>query len=364
MQLFSTINAKGKPLSKASLLKTELCKHAAKLEGQAASVAVAKQWAKRCEICNSVFEKRTKAQSSRLDPIEFAFYLYAQNFQANLKWQHFDHPYWKNHSKLLLDPKTIDDIDALLKFFLALTGDKKGGDMSSRAVRAFYILSKLSKTVHFQMATAFFLRNRDVKGRIDVPELEAFLERLIAVIVGHYVNFASAHFTVLGTIVSECEDFIFNADSGHCNKFSRSAIEENLNNFCDLKNMTRLRKPLLFWWTFQNPNQPLPKTWWATFEFEHILAKAIASRRSLAKENSFDLLGNLALLEKNINSKAGALPFSEKIKVYKAAPTFNQEILALAETHSDFTESDILKRNQQILTAVLDMLKAHNLLTD
>ncbi|MDD4494585.1 MAG: hypothetical protein PHV32_09620, partial [Eubacteriales bacterium] len=84
-----------------------------------------------------------------------------------------------------------------------------------------------------------------------------------------------------------------------------------------------------------------------------------------------DLLGNKALLEKKINIRASDYRFSDKIKYYqgyinsrnqKKDGTIIQELLQLSSSSTDFSETDIIQRNQLILSSFIGYLKDANLL--
>lgn len=83
-------------------------------------------------------------------------------------------------------------------------------------------------------------------------------------------------------------------------------------------------------------------------------------------------LGNLALLEHGKNVNAASYRFTDKRKVYigfekkgKFQPgTINHELWQLAQTKSDFTETDIVKRNEQMIEEVLAFIDKHNFLGD
>jgi len=79
------------------------------------------------------------------------------------------------------------------------------------------------------------------------------------------------------------------------------------------------------------------------------------------------------LLEENVNKNASDNPFADKKKCYLGwqppgkgkkyqQGTFNLELRDLAETHDDFTEADILRRNEEIFDAFIDYLRGNDLL--
>ena len=108
---------------------------------------------------------------------------------------------------------------------------------------------------------------------------------------------------------------------------------------------------------------------------EHIYARNRHENfELLSNPNALECLGNKALLEERINIGAADYRFADKKKYYLGWQppgkgkkyqngTFNQELLRLAETHNDFTEADILARNEEIFNAFIAYLREQNLLT-
>ena len=133
-----------------------------------------------------------------------------------------------------------------------------------------------------------------------------------------------------------------------------------------------LTRAMLAWWTFQNPAQDLPPIN-AKLEIEHIYARNRCNFEPLGNPDALEFLGNKSLLEKRINIGAADYRFADKKKYYlgwqpsgkgkKYQPaTFNLELRGLAETHDDFTEEDILARNEKIFDAFIEYLREQDLL--
>lgn len=134
-------------------------------------------------------------------------------------------------------------------------------------------------------------------------------------------------------------------------------------NFSNSKLITRA---MLAWWTFQNPAQDLPQLD-VELQIEHILPKKRQEfHHVLTNPDALEFLGNKSLLEKNINIRAADYRLVDKKIFYfgtdKKAGTFNLELRELAETHDDFTEEDINRRNEEIFDAFIKYLRGNNLL--
>ena len=77
------------------------------------------------------------------------------------------------------------------------------------------------------------------------------------------------------------------------------------------------------------------------------------------------------LLEKKINIRATDYRFADKIKFYKGYQTSKgqqkegskiEELLKISDSKTDFLESDITDRDEQIKNAFINYLKENNLL--
>ena len=153
-------------------------------------------------------------------------------------------------------------------------------------------------------------------------------------------------------------------------KFDRQHVINVWNNY-NFSNIRAITKSVLSWWAMQDSNQKRPSLE-RKFEIEHIFARnRQQNEHSLKKVKNLDALGNKALLEKKINIRASDYRFEDKKKYYtgfvnsrgqQKDGTINNELLTLSQTASDFTETDIEQRSQNIQNAFLDYLQKNNLL--
>ena len=117
------------------------------------------------------------------------------------------------------------------------------------------------------------------------------------------------------------------------------------------------------WWAFQNPEQELISLE-TVLEIEHIYARnRQAKEHSLANPRNIELLGNKSLLEKRINIRASDYRFCDKQKYYigfensrkqMKEGTKIKELIDIASSHTDFTETDIVQRNTKIIAGFID----------
>ncbi|MBO7363804.1 MAG: DUF1524 domain-containing protein, partial [Lachnospiraceae bacterium] len=153
------------------------------------------------------------------------------------------------------------------------------------------------------------------------------------------------------------------------NKFDLVTVKNVMNNF-GYYNARPITKAMLTWWAFTMPEQPLYSSE-TPLEIEHIYAKNRNEKEnSLTDPRNVELLGNKALLEKKINIRASDYRFSDKVSFYrgfinkrgqKKEGTKVVELLKLADTQTDFTESDIKERNTLIIDTFLEYVRTNGL---
>jgi len=109
----------------------------------------------------------------------------------------------------------------------------------------------------------------------------------------------------------------------------------------------------------------------SNFDIEHIYPKARQLKeKTLKDDRSIELLGNKSLLEKRINIRASDYRFADKKKYYTGfstakgdkKPTDVVELVQLANSLTDFTEGDIMERNNRILNRFIEYLSSNGLL--
>lgn len=143
-------------------------------------------------------------------------------------------------------------------------------------------------------------------------------------------------------------------------------LRERINQ-TNFSNQRAITGAMLAWWTFQNPAQELPPLG-VELQIEHILPRKRQELHHVLKNpDALEFLGNKSLLEKGINIRAADYRLVDKKIFYlgdgkSKLGTFNFELRGLAETHDDFTEDDILDRNEKIFNAFIKYLRGNDLL--
>lgn len=230
-----------------------------------------------------------------------------------------------------------------------------------------------SKTLLFQLkhsyATLYFMQNKDDKGMLEDEAFYIFLSKITAfiwtfAITNPGVNalrrpvYAEMVNIVNGISVTFPDDV-----------FDLKTVRNIFDNF-SFYNGRPITKAMLAWWAFQDDQQKLLPIE-TVLEIEHIYARNRQDKeRPLSDVRSLELLGNKSLLEKRINIRASDYRFADKAKYYLGfingrgqvkEGTRIYELSAMAKTRSDYTEGDILQRNDNIFSAFLEFVRDNGL---
>ena len=153
-------------------------------------------------------------------------------------------------------------------------------------------------------------------------------------------------------------------------KFEKELLRNSIENY-GFWNQRPVTKSMLAWWAFQNQEQSLISLD-NIYEIEHIYARNRQDKeKPLTNVKNIDVLGNKAILEKRINIRASDYRFEDKKKYYegytnlrnqKKEGTLNCELIKLAESKEDFTEKDIINRNNEIINNFINYLEENNLI--
>jgi hypothetical protein len=214
------------------------------------------------------------------------------------------------------------------------------------------------------------MQNKDEEDKLDEDVLYAFLDKITAFIFAYAflhpgVNAlrTPAYPEMIGIVNGEPVSF-------KDYKFKENELRNVLMNY-EFTNGRPITKSMLAWWAFQDDLQPLWKLD-TRIEIEHIFArKRQEVEKSLVDKHNLESLGNKALLEKGINIRAADYRFADKKKYYegyvnnkgrKKEGTNNKELLDLGRNVSDFTETDIINRKKNIISAFIQFVKDNDLI--
>ena len=151
-------------------------------------------------------------------------------------------------------------------------------------------------------------------------------------------------------------------------KFDRANLVSIIHNF-QFHNQRQITRSMITWWAFERDEQQLlPLD--TRLEIEHIYARNRAKNEPLSDASIIELLGNKSLLEQRINIRAADYRFADKVKYYKGFDTARGEkpgtaifdLRELGTKMTNFSEADIVKRNDKIIEGFCAYLERNNLL--
>lgn len=371
LNIFTTLNDRGMPLSDADIFRAQFYKLFAQNNAQSKDDFV-RRWDVLQKLCNKHFHPR---RGTKFDDL-FRRYMYyaktqravARNTNISDTFSDMRSFYAENNYELLRDEKTFEDLETLAKFWddVANRSDR----FSPQVLKKLYVLSYSPYSVWSYVVSLYFMSNRNLNGK----NFCAFLDKATAMILMNAILDLGKQnirrpFVLEFKKIFRGEPLEFNMQFKPHEKILRRRLEET--KFSSGKSV--LTRAMLVWWTFQNPAQDLPPLN-SKLEIEHIYAKNRHENfQPLQNPDALEFLGNKSLLEKRINIGASDYRFADKKKFYlgwqppgkgkKYQPaTFNLELRNLAETHDDFTEEDIIARNEKIFDAFIEYLRVNNLL--
>lgn len=363
---FESLNTKNTPLLPVDIFKAELYKDAYVKGGELEALEFEKRWRLLEKRCKQLLNINNQKKSL----IELAFSTYLYKDSSSYKQSGLRKAYSADNYALLKDSKTNTEISAMLDFVQDLR-DLNRERFSEKALRLAHILLRTKSAPCLYALTCYFYQKHDTEFNIDNDAFENFLEKVIAYFIGTTCNgVVSGSLANYGR--SAINRFVNNPwNTSDNEKFSRLTIENYFNSFQVLKEQNFPAPFLLTWWLYQDTTQPL-LPFDTELTIEHIFPKKRAESESLLDIDRIQSLGNIALLEKNVNIRASDYRFADKKKYYRGFTddkgvlkkgTVNQELLRLADELDDFNEKSIVDRNERILSAILTLLDKYHFLS-
>ena len=363
LRIFTTLNDRGMPLSDADIFKAQFYKFFSR-DGKQAKELFIKRWKELEALCNKNFHPR---KGTSVDDLFRRYMYYAKTRRAVERNERISDTfsdqrdfYAENNYELLHDKDVYEDLETLAQFWDDVA-NRNEERFSLQVLKRLYVLSYSPYSLWSYVVSLYFMSWRE----LDEEDFCQFLDKMTALILMNAL-LDSGKQNIRRLFVLEFKN-IYNGDSVKFEQYRQkeSLVRSRLGEmkFSNTKPITRT---MLAWWTFQNPAQELPPLD-TKLQLEHIYAKSRhADFKQLKNPDALELLGNKALLEEKINKKVSNNPFADKKILYRGddnkAGTFNLELRALAETYDDFTEDDIIARNEKIFDAFIKYLREQNLL--
>ena len=365
LRIFSTLNNRGKPLSDADIFKAQFYKFYSDKKEKETFI---EKWKNLEVLCNSIFPS---TNGSPLDEIFTRYMYYERAKQRNKQTttEALRKFYEQDGYALLKKDETFENLIDLANFWndVAIQNEEK---FDEKVLKRLYVLNYAPNGMWTYFVSVYYMANRDSEGFLDQEEFYQFLNKITAFIWAYAVTNPGVN-ALRGPVYTEMiniidglpvnfEEYLFEADQ----------VNKQFNTYV-FANQRPITRAMLTWWEFQDPEQPLLELG-NKMEIEHIFAKKRQEiERSLSNEKNLESLGNKALLEKKINIRAADYKFNDKKRYYLGFTnnrnqykegTKNKELIDLANTSEDFTESDIVQRNAKIISNFIGFLKSNELL--
>ena len=365
LRIFSTLNDRGKPLSDADIFKAQFYKYYSN-KGQKKEFI--QKWKELEEITERVFHPQNGTPMDEL----FTRYMYFARAKKGITTSTTEALrkfYEKDAYSLLKNDTTFNDLITLAYFWEDISNQDKDR-FSENILRKLFVLNFAPNGMWTYFLSVYFMQNKDENGMLDDAKLNEFLSKSIGFIWTYAVTNPGVN-ALRSPIYKEMVNIVNNEEvtfDGY--KFEEERVRSFFDNY-SFTNQRPITKAMLTWWAFTDENQPLLSLE-TVFEIEHIYAKSRQDKeKSLANTSNLESLGNKALLEKRINIRASDYRFVDKIKYYQGfTNSQNQvkdgtkiyELTNLASNATDFTETDIVDRNKNMMNTFIEYLYSNNLM--
>lgn len=366
LRIFSTLNDRGLPLSDADIFKAQFYKYYSDKNQKDTFI---EQWKELEEITTSIFKPLNGTPMDEL----FTRYMYFLRAKQGIKsstTEALRKFYEKNNYSILKQDETLSNLKILADFWNNVY-TQNPDNFSPNILRKLFILNYAPNGMWTYFLSVYFLHNKNGNNQLDEKPLEDFLDKTIAFIWAY--AFTNPGVNALRTpIYAEMINIVNNKSvTFDEHKFDENTLRTTINNF-EFNNLRPITRSMLTWWAFKDENQKIIPKININFDIEHIFSKKRQeNENTLSNTKLIESLGNKSLLEKTINIRASDYRFSDKIKYYKGfindknkkiEGTMISELIQLANTKTDFTEEDIIERNEKIVNEFINFLKQKKLL--
>ena len=367
LRIFSTLNDRGLPLSDADIFKSHFYKF---FSANNKKDSFIQDWKQLEELSQKVFTTQRR-NSTPMDEL-FTRYMYYERAKRNIRdtsTKALRDFYSENSYALLKNEQTFENLKALADFWDKIA---RQDDSFSDAIRKrLFVLSYAPNGMWSYLVSVYFFARRDKHNTLEETAFLAFLNRITAFIFAYAVDRPGVN-ALRSPVYPEMINLVNGKDATFADyRFTRSGIR-GLLEMHEFTNMRPITKSLLVWWMFHNPKQRLIQASTA-LEIEHIYSRRRAKDTPLAKKDSLESIGNKVILEERINIRASDYRFEDKKKYYcgytddngkTKERTVNEELLEIAATHSDFTESCIENRKTKIIDSFIAFLSENQLIEE
>lgn len=363
LRIFSTLNDRGKPLSDADIFKAEFYKYYSK-NGKKEDFI--ERWRELERLSSLTFNS---SKDSPLDEL-FTLYMYflrAKQGNTNTTTEALRKFYEKDTYKALKNETTLDELEILIKFWYDVNNQDLNR-FSDKVLQLLFVLNYAPNGMWYYFVSVYFMHNKQLDGSLEENAFLKFLELTIGFIWAYALTNPGVN-ALRTPIYREMVNLINGKEVTFSDfKFERDNLENIIKSYRFL-NQRQITRSMITWWAYQH-NQQVLLPLESKFDIEHIYAKNRVKNEPLKDGWNAELLGNKSLLEQRINIRASDYRFTDKVKYYKGLQggkgerkqTCISELLAMANEKNDFTEDDILNRNEAIIKGFIAYLDQNELL--
>lgn len=366
LRIFSTLNDRGLPLSDSDIFKAQFYKYYGDKDEKDTFI---KRWKDLEEMCTKIFHP---ISGSPMDEVftRYMYYVRATMGITSSTTEALRKFYEKDKYALLKQDDTLQNIEDLADFWNDIS-NQDADKFSEPILKKLFVLNYAPNSMWTYFVSVYFMAKKDGKNMLNESEFGAFLDKITAFIWAYSV-FKPGVNSLRTPVYAEMVNLVEGKDVCFENfKFDEEHIKSMFHNY-GFFNARPITKSMLAWWAYTDPKQELTKIE-TLYDIEHIFARNRATHDAMQNKKNIELLGNKSLLEKRINIRATDYKFEDKKKYYKGYTNArNQEkegtqiaeLLQLADTNHDFTEQDIITRNNTIIDGFVDFLKANDLIQE
>ncbi|MCD8325817.1 MAG: DUF262 domain-containing HNH endonuclease family protein [Lachnospiraceae bacterium] len=365
LRIFSTLNDRGKPLSDADIFKAQFYKFYSSIGKKDKFI---NRWKELEELCEKIFHPISGTPMDEL----FTRYMYFVRAKMGIKSSTTDalRKFYERDGYILLrNEETFEDLVVLANFWNEVSNQDKDR-FSVNILRKLFVLNYAPNSMWTYFVSVYFMQNRDEDGNLEEGAFAEFLDKITGFIWTYAVTNPGVN-ALRTPVYAEMVNIVNNQPVTFAEyRFDEDKVRSMFNNF-SFHNARPITKAMLTWWAFTDDRQGLLSLENA-YEIEHIYARNRQDKeKSLPNPGNLNALGNKALLEKRINIRASDYRFVDKKKYYNGFTnsrgqakegTKIQELVDLAASADDFTESEIIERNSKIMERFIQFLGENGLL--
>lgn len=367
LRIFSTLNDRGKPLSDADIFKAQFYRYYSERGEKNAFI---QKWKDLEVLCDAIFHPITGTPMDEL----FTRYMYYERAKQGIKsstTEALRKFYERDAYALLKNDQTFLNLIDLAHFWNDVE-NQSVERFSDRVLRRLFVLNYAPNSMWTYAVSVYYMVYRDEKGMLDDEQFYVFLNRITAFIWAYAITHPGVN-ALRTPIYAEMVNLVNGQSVTFADSlFDTQQLQNVFQNYI-FSNNRAITKAMLTWWAFQDPEQELLSLE-GTLEIEHIYARNRQEKeRSLSNPRNIESLGNKALLEKRINIRASDYRFEDKIKYYTGFEnsrkqwkegTKIKELMDLATTVTDFSETDIVQRHAKMMFGFIHFMHVNGLLSD